>query len=451
MIKEAQTIHLFRQEHDDDIADCVRYFNLERSNAAALGTLPQGDHLLKVGTHKEIRVQHRRTAREIAFTATDSAMLPPPATRSRHRRGQARGCPGLTGTQPAGPVPPAARAAHRRAAHRPRRSPAPPGCWSCGTSPWSSPPASRSPALGVTLRGLLQPRRRWTCPPGTTPPGTGVTLVVFAVLLRGRDHRVRVVGGPRTRAAAGGAGGPAVGLADRQAGPPLRRGDPRPGQGRATPAGPASPPACLNVDTAPLAEVGLLLGTATGTGEPVVLTLEDQVGIIAATGAGKTLYLMVAAALDAPGPLIATSTKPEVLDAIVEARTGKGRVWVFDPLNVANWPEPMIWNPVAGAENSAAAVARGRGVRRRPRRRRQPDQLEPVLPVRRRDHHRPAAARRRPHRTRPWSTWCPGRWTWNGPPPPGTSSTSTPTRNCSGRRPCAPPARAPTKPCPPSG
>jgi len=55
---------------------------------------------------------------------------------------------------------------------------------------------------------------------------------------------------------------------------------------------------------------------------------------------------MVAAALDAPGPLIATSTKPEVLDAIVEHRTGKGRVWVFDPLNVANWREPMIWNPV---------------------------------------------------------------------------------------------------------
>ena len=39
--------------------------------------LGQGDHLLKVGTHKEIRVHHRRTAREIDFTATDSAMLLP--------------------------------------------------------------------------------------------------------------------------------------------------------------------------------------------------------------------------------------------------------------------------------------------------------------------------------------------------------------------------------------
>ena len=74
MIKEAQTIHLYRQEHDDDIADCVRYFNLERSNADALGQLPQGDHLLKVGTTREIRVRHVRTSREVAFTATDSAM-----------------------------------------------------------------------------------------------------------------------------------------------------------------------------------------------------------------------------------------------------------------------------------------------------------------------------------------------------------------------------------------
>ena len=207
----------------------------------------------------------------------------------------------------------------------------------------------------------------------------------------------------------------------------------------------------LDVDTAPLAEVGLLLGTRHRHREPVVLTLEDQVGIIAATGAGKTLYLMVAAALDAPGPLIATSTKPEVLDAIVEARTGKGRVWVFDPLNVANWPEPMIWNPVAGAENSAAAVARGEAFAGGLGGADSLDQLEPVLPVRRRRSSSPGCCTPPPCPARPWPTWCPGRWTWKGPPPPGTSSTTTPTRRCSGRKPSAPPARAPTKPCPPCG
>ena len=75
MMQEAQTIHLFRQEHDDDIADCVRYFNLEPSNAATLAVLPQGEHLLKIGANKEISVRLDRTAREVRFTETDSAMV----------------------------------------------------------------------------------------------------------------------------------------------------------------------------------------------------------------------------------------------------------------------------------------------------------------------------------------------------------------------------------------
>jgi hypothetical protein len=79
MIKEAQTIHLFRQEHDTDIQECVRYFGLEASNADVLGKLPQGEHLLKIGSDKEIRVKHVRTAREVQFTETDKAMLLEPA------------------------------------------------------------------------------------------------------------------------------------------------------------------------------------------------------------------------------------------------------------------------------------------------------------------------------------------------------------------------------------
>lgn len=75
MIKEAATIHLFRQEREDDITDCVRTFGLEPSNAEVLRTLPQGHHLLKVGTAKEIHVRAPRTAAEIRLTETDEAML----------------------------------------------------------------------------------------------------------------------------------------------------------------------------------------------------------------------------------------------------------------------------------------------------------------------------------------------------------------------------------------
>ena len=112
-------------------------------------------------------------------------------------------------------------------------------------------------------------------------------------------------------------------------------------------------------DTAPLNQVGSLLGFEQGAGEPVVLTLEDQTGIVAPTGAGKGLYLMTGVCVDAPGPLVATSTKPELLDAIVEARTALGRVWVWDPLNMSWWPEPMVWDPTAGADKAEVASARG--------------------------------------------------------------------------------------------
>jgi len=80
MIKEASTIHLFRQSQEDDIADCVRTFGLEPSNADVLRTLPQGQHLLKVGTAKEVHVRAHRTDSEIGLTETDEAMLARPTT-----------------------------------------------------------------------------------------------------------------------------------------------------------------------------------------------------------------------------------------------------------------------------------------------------------------------------------------------------------------------------------
>ena len=291
MIKEAQTIHLFRQEHDDDIADCVRYFNLEASNAAALGALPQGDHLLKVGTHKEIRVHHRRTAREDRFTATDSAMLlptnrqrgwlmsrrDPPAAGPLASAARDRSPPGSRPPSSSvgaalgllGAVAPVPGAHHRRPAHRPRGD--------------AARAADRWP--------------RWTCPAryGAADPVT--TLTVF-VLFLAAAVAVAACGGPpapppRRASVSGWRTG------SRPAGPPGRSG---PGSKAAYTRRGSVQPGLLDVDTAPLAEVGLLLGTTTGRGEPVVLSLEDQVGIIAATGAGKTLYLMVARRPGRPRP-----------------------------------------------------------------------------------------------------------------------------------------------------
>lgn len=109
---------------------------------------------------------------------------------------------------------------------------------------------------------------------------------------------------------------------------------------------------------AAITDVALPLGTST-TGEPVVLPLEDHVLIVAPTGAGKSRDLMIPAAVDAPGVLVVTCTRADILDVIATRRARLGTVWVFDPLDRLGWPEPMVWNPVDGCRDGETAVSRG--------------------------------------------------------------------------------------------
>ena len=144
--------------------------------------------------------------------------------------------------------------------------------------------------IGVTLRGLLS-AAPLDLPARYHPAGPGVTLVVFAVLCAAAIAgcvwwavRTPTRGRRRDRRR-----GSAVGLADRNqarrsAGETRARDKARFTRRASITAGRLDP------DTAPLAEVGLLLGHTTHDREPVVLTLEDQVGIIAATGAGTVSY-----------------------------------------------------------------------------------------------------------------------------------------------------------------
>lgn len=85
---------------------------------------------------------------------------------------------------------------------------------------------------------------------------------------------------------------------------------------------------------------------------------EQHLGVVAPTGVGKTYRVLSRAALNAPGALVVTSTKADLLDVIAEPRAKKGRVWVFDLLNLVSWPEPMRWNILRGCEDTVVARAR---------------------------------------------------------------------------------------------
>ncbi len=77
---------------------------------------------------------------------------------------------------------------------------------------------------------------------------------------------------------------------------------------------------------------------------------------------GKGLHLVIPWVLDAPGPVIATSTRPDTLAVTYHARTRSGPVAIFDPQRLAGLPGGLRWSPVRGCEVPRTALVRARGL-----------------------------------------------------------------------------------------
>jgi type IV secretory pathway TraG/TraD family ATPase VirD4 len=78
---------------------------------------------------------------------------------------------------------------------------------------------------------------------------------------------------------------------------------------------------------------------------------------------GKGLHIVVNAILDAPGPVVATSTRPDNLTATLQARREAGPVAVFDPQRLAEGlPAGLRWSPVRGCEQPQTAMVRAAGL-----------------------------------------------------------------------------------------
>ncbi|MGH9300276.1 MAG: type IV secretory system conjugative DNA transfer family protein, partial [Acidimicrobiales bacterium] len=64
---------------------------------------------------------------------------------------------------------------------------------------------------------------------------------------------------------------------------------------------------------------------------------------------GKTSCFMIPNVLGARGPVISTSTKPDVLEATLDHRSAMGRCWLLDPFNEVRAPAGVTslrWSPV---------------------------------------------------------------------------------------------------------
>ncbi|WP_324188455.1 type IV secretory system conjugative DNA transfer family protein [Nocardia higoensis] len=118
----------------------------------------------------------------------------------------------------------------------------------------------------------------------------------------------------------------------------------------------------LGADDAP----GVLIGRAVLDGRALYASYEDLHLDIWGPRSGKSTSRVIPAVMEAPGAVVATSNKRDVVDATRAARAQRGRVWVFDPQGVAGEECSWFWDPMAwvlgdegglGAQERAAELA----------------------------------------------------------------------------------------------
>jgi type IV secretory pathway TraG/TraD family ATPase VirD4 len=91
-----------------------------------------------------------------------------------------------------------------------------------------------------------------------------------------------------------------------------------------------------------------------------LLRAEDRHALVVfgPTQSGKSAGLAIPNILEWAGPAVVVSIKPDLLDATLTARSHRGQVLVFDPLN--QWNQPShTWSPLAAATswNGALQIA----------------------------------------------------------------------------------------------
>jgi hypothetical protein len=222
------------------------------------------------------------------------------------------------------------------------------GCWHLSLV-LSGGPAPRD--LGATLTALLAGRPVTGLPPGDRPATSLPVLATVALVLW-----VPCTGALAWAVGAATPRKPGKGLATRwQVRNHLGETAARRAAAWTRPGLDERAVAC-----APVTQIGWPLATQVGTGEPVVLDLETALAVMAPTGSRKTRMVVIPAVLDAPGPVVVTSTRADLLDVVAAPRSRRGRVWVFDPMDRTRWPDPMVWDPVAGCVDGLAAIGRAR-------------------------------------------------------------------------------------------
>lgn len=105
-------------------------------------------------------------------------------------------------------------------------------------------------------------------------------------------------------------------------------------------------------------EAGARFAQQRGTGIPLYATHEDSKLGLAPVRMGKTGRQAVADIIRAPGAVLATSTRFDLLELTMMERARRGRIMVFDPEGRTPWTRRLRWSPIAGCEDYDVALRR---------------------------------------------------------------------------------------------
>ena len=104
----------------------------------------------------------------------------------------------------------------------------------------------------------------------------------------------------------------------------------------------------------------------TGQGQRRYGRSERAVLILGPPRSGKTSSVIIPTVVAHTGPVVSTSTKPDVLTTTGRARGRVGRVWVFDPAGTSTGARSggleLRWSPVTGSESWDGALLLARAM-----------------------------------------------------------------------------------------
>ncbi len=104
-------------------------------------------------------------------------------------------------------------------------------------------------------------------------------------------------------------------------------------------------------------ELGWKWGQARGV--DVYTSVRDSVVLLGPSGAGKGVYVVINRVLDAPGAVVVTSTRPDVVAVTMTARANIGPVGVIaTDGSLDGLRQTVRWSPITGCEDGRIAAAR---------------------------------------------------------------------------------------------